>query len=171
MEYLIATCHHLLKCYTSFTSNLSYKYFWPTLYGTTCRCLWHHWYCLVHPSSTALCCIPEYTARLECWWDTSLHLPLSPYTVTKKIHSNTYYLFIVSIIKSPRLTIESSWCQVDELFIKFWTLEGTLTAKGAAITIWRLNQLTNQIVSTMGAAITIWQFIANDQSNRLPKFL
>ena len=34
----------------------------------------------------------------------------------------------------------------------------------------RLKPLTNQIVSTMGVAITIWRFIANDQSNRLPKF-
>ena len=42
--------------------------------------------------------------------------------------------------------------------------------RGAAITIWRLKPLTNQIVSTMGAAITIWRFIANDQSNRLLKF-
>ena len=49
-------------------------------------------------------------------------------------------------------------------------LDGAVTARGAAITIWRLKPLTNQIVSTMGAAITIWRCIANDQSNRLPKF-
>ena len=40
--------------------------------------------------------------------------------------------------------------RLDELFIKFWTLEDAVTAKGAAIKIWR--------------------FIANDQSNRLSKF-
>ena len=40
----------------------------------------------------------------------------------------------------------------------------------AAITIWRLKPFTNEIVSAMGAAMTIWRFIANDQSNRLPKF-
>ena len=60
--------------------------------------------------------------------------------------------------------------RLDELFIKFWTLEGAVTVQGAAITIWRLKPLINQIVSTMGAAITIWRFIANDQSNRLVKF-
>ena len=41
--------------------------------------------------------------------------------------------------------------RLDELFIKFWTLEGALTERGAAIT---KSQLTNQIVSTKGAAIT-----------------
>ena len=45
-----------------------------------------------------------------------------------------------------------------------------VTGKGAVVTIWRLMSLTNEIVSTKGAAITIWRFIANDQSNRLPKF-
>ena len=54
--------------------------------------------------------------------------------------------FVVSIIKTPRLTID----RLDELFIKFWTLEGAVTERGAAI--------------------TIWPFIVNDQSNRLPKF-
>ena len=34
------------------------------------------------------------------------------------------------------------------------TKEGAVTAKGAAITIWHLKPLTNQIVSTMGTAIT-----------------
>ena len=37
-------------------------------------------------------------------------------------------------IKTPRLTID----RLDELFIKFWTLEGAVTERGAAITIWRL---------------------------------
>ena len=60
--------------------------------------------------------------------------------------------------------------RLEELFIEFWTLEGTVTTRGPAITIWRLKPLTNQIISTMGAAITIWLFIANDQSNHLPKF-
>ena len=60
--------------------------------------------------------------------------------------------------------------RLEELFIKFWTPEGMVTWKGAAITIWPLKPLTNEIVSTMGAAITIWRFIDNDQSNRLPKF-
>ena len=55
----------------------------------------------------------------------------------------------------------------DELFIKFWKLEGAGTAKGA-ITIWRIKPIKNQIVSTMGT--TIWRFMANDQSNRLHKF-
>ena len=45
-----------------------------------------------------------------------------------------------------------------------------VTGKGAAITVWRLKPLTNELVSTMGAAITICRFIANDQSNRLQKF-
>ena len=45
-----------------------------------------------------------------------------------------------------------------------------VNVQGAAITIWRLKPLTNQIVSTTGAAVTIWRFIAIDQSNRLPKF-
>ena len=38
--------------------------------------------------------------------------------------------------------------RLNELFIKFWTLEDAIIAKIAAITIWR--------------------FIANDQSNRIP---
>ena len=38
---------------------------------------------------------------------------------------------------TPRLTID----RLDELFIKFWTLEGALTERGAAITIWRLKPL------------------------------
>ena len=48
--------------------------------------------------------------------------------------------------------------RLDELFIKFWTLEGAVTGKGAAITIWRLKPLTIQILSTMGAVITIHAF-------------
>mgnify|MGYP003690247307 CR=1 FL=1 len=47
------------------------------------------------------------------------------------------YIFIVSIIKTPRLTID----RLDELFIKFWTLEGAVTERGAAITIWRLKPI------------------------------
>ena len=54
--------------------------------------------------------------------------------------------------------------------LNFCTPEGAVTGKDAAITLWRLKPLTNQIVSTISAAITIWRFIANDQSNRLPKF-
>ena len=30
--------------------------------------------------------------------------------------------------------------------------------------------MKNQIVSIMGIAIIIWRFVANDQSNYLPKF-
>ena len=89
----------------------------------------------------------------------------------------------VSIIKTPQrrvcmLNTESRSSRLldlpsnrrDELFIEILTQEGTVTAKGAAITIWRFKPLTNQIVSTMGAAIRKWRFIANDQLNRLPKF-
>ena len=47
---------------------------------------------------------------------------------------------VVSIIKCPRSTTEY---RLDELFIKFWTLDGAETAKGAAITIWLLKLLTN----------------------------
>ena len=43
-------------------------------------------------------------------------------------------LILVSIIKTPRLNID----RLDELFIKFWTLDGAVTERGAAITIWRL---------------------------------
>ena len=73
---------------------------------------------------------------------------------------------LVSIIKTPRLNID----RLDELFIKFWTLEGAVTDRAQPLQYGVYSLLTNQIVSTMGAAITIWRFIPNDQSNRLPKF-
>ena len=44
---------------------------------------------------------------------------------------------IVSIIKTPRLTID----RLHELFIKFWTLEGAVTERGEAITIWHLKPI------------------------------
>ena len=70
---------------------------------------------------------------------------------------------------SPRV-LDLLQNRFDEVFIKLWTLEGAVTAKGAAITIWRSKPMTNQIVTTMGGATTIWRFIANDQSNCLLKF-
>ena len=74
-----------------------------------------------------------------------------------------------SLSRSSRL-LDLPSTRLDQLLIKFWTLEGAVNAvNGAAITIWCLKSLTNQIVSTMGAAITICRFIANDQSIRLPK--
>ena len=44
---------------------------------------------------------------------------------------------LVSIIKTPRLTID----RLDKVFIKFWTLEGAVTERFAAITIWCLKPI------------------------------
>ena len=44
---------------------------------------------------------------------------------------------LVSIIKTTWLTID----RLDELFIKFWMLEGAITERGAAITIRRLKPI------------------------------
>ena len=53
------------------------------------------------------------------------------------MHHSHWSAYLVSIIKTPRLTID----RLDELFIKFWTLEGAVTERGAAITIWRLKPI------------------------------
>ena len=51
--------------------------------------------------------------------------------------NTTFVSKLVLIIKTPRLTIDC----LDEVFIKFWTLEGAITERGAAITIWRLKSI------------------------------
>ena len=69
----------------------------------------------------------------------------------RNISTNGKFLPLGIFIKSRSsrlLDLPSN--HLDELFIKLWMLEGAVTEKDAAI--------------------TIWHFIANDQSNGLPKF-
>ena len=58
-------------------------------------------------------------------------------TICRKSKREWNTSMLVSIIKTPRLTID----RLDELFIKFWTLEGAVTERGAAITKCRLKPI------------------------------
>ena len=75
-------------------------------------------------------------------------------------------LNLLSITKTPRLTMESSWWNISEIL----DTRECGTAKGAAITVGHFKPMTNQILSTIGAAMTMWRFIANYQPNHLLKF-
>ena len=66
-------------------------------------------------------------------------IPLHIQTVSNspnQVHVRAY-ITLVSIIKTPRVIID----RFDELFIRIWTLEGVVTERGAAITIWRLKPI------------------------------
>ena len=70
---------------------------------------------------------------------------------------------IVSIIKL--LDLPSN--RLDELFIKYWTLEGAVNVQGAAITIWRFLPMTNQIVyRNFGKPRFRVKFFFNNSSRR-----